>query len=992
MNIEDIVASLDGVFQPSKRKARPYRSRRGRRVLHSYRSESLEDRCLLALVGLDLGVGGSTPTNWTPHAGTGSASLSGLIDESGSTTLINVAIAVDSQPGETANFLPPADELPLHSQSLAGIDGAYADSGNIEFTFSGLTASVLYEIYVFGGGTNPAAASNQVTISGGGTSFSFEQPHDEQQLIVNRKRGDMTLPLGSYAEFMTADASGEILVRVDNGGAEPTQFFGVAGIAIQQATPGEVRLDDLTVDEGAGTASVIARLTSPANGSVTLTLATADGTATAGQDYQSNNAQVTIPDGATFATGTLNVAITDDQSIEPDETFRVFVQSVTAGSVTDSSDSGTISIVDNDSRISLSFGATSISEGAGIAATIGTASRNTGTALPLDVTLKSSDVTAANVVGTVTIPAGETSVIFSVVALDDVFVDGTQTAIITASAVDHRSASVSVDVTDDDVPTLTLTAADPSVGEADGTSITSGTVSRNTGTSGPLQVMLMSDDTTEINVAQTVTIPANEMSVSFSIDAVDDSEVDGEQTTTVIASAPGFIDGSHVIVVSDNDGAVTGQKWHDLNGDGIKDADEPGLDGWMLQLLSDAGVVVAETSTGSVDVNNDGQIDAFTESGLYSLTTVAGAWSILEVQQQGWRQTTQSADSQAALLYDLDQQLNLRFTGNYFEDWGRRGEKWMLSSDGWYYITPDGNLYQWDRESQVPLLGQLVATLSPHVHENPMLLHDALPPDFTVVTFAGGETVMGMDFGIIPTGRIEGRSWNDIDADHIRTATEPWLNGWTVHLEDAAGNIVASTLTADVDRDNDELIDPVTESGWYSFDAIVPGNYRVNQISQPQWQMADTGGQHAQQAYALDQQLDFLHPAYSFFDWGGLRETWFWSRRESWHFITPDGSLYRWDGSSVESLTGTMVAQFDSQYWERPGLIYDAADPDPDPFRFSIVGQTLRDVDFGNTFGQDGSGTGNLAVTYRGSTVTVFGDERANSMTVYSDSQGRVIV
>ncbi|MCP4512686.1 MAG: hypothetical protein GY826_40530, partial [Fuerstiella sp.] len=193
------------------------------------------------------------------------------------------------------------------------------------------------------------------------------------------------------------------------------------------------------------------------------------------------------------------------------------------------------------------------------------------------------------------------------------------------------------------------------------------------------------------------------MSVSFSIDAVDDSEVDGEQTTTVIASAPGFIDGSHVIVVSDNDGAVTGQKWHDLNGDGIKDADEPGLDGWMLQLLSDAGVVVAETSTGSVDVNNDGQIDAFTESGLYSLTTVAGAWSILEVQQQGWRQTTQSADSQAALLYDLDQQLNLRFTGNYFEDWGRRGEKWMLSSDGWYYITPDGNLYQWDRESQVPL-------------------------------------------------------------------------------------------------------------------------------------------------------------------------------------------------------------------------------------------------------------------------------------------------
>ncbi len=250
MNRQNIIAFLAEVFQRPKRKSRPYRSQHGRRVSHSYRSESLEDRCLLALVGIDLGVGGSTPTNWTPYAGTGSASLTGLIDETGSTTLINVAIAVDIQPGRTSDFRPPANELPLHNQSLAGIDGAYANSGNIEFTFTGLTASALYEIYVFGGDTNPAAASNRVTISGGGTSFSFEQPHDEQQLIVNRKRGDSTLPLDSYAEFMTADASGEILVRVDNGGAQPTQFFGVAGIAIQQATLGEVRIDDLTVDEG----------------------------------------------------------------------------------------------------------------------------------------------------------------------------------------------------------------------------------------------------------------------------------------------------------------------------------------------------------------------------------------------------------------------------------------------------------------------------------------------------------------------------------------------------------------------------------------------------------------------------------------------------------------------------------------------------------------------------------------------------------------------
>ncbi|MEO2025309.1 MAG: hypothetical protein ABGZ23_05435 [Fuerstiella sp.] len=314
----------------------------------------------------------------------------------------------------------------------------------------------------------------------------------------------------------------------------------------------------------------------------------------------------------------------------------------------------------------------------------------------------------------------------------------------------------------------------------------------------------------------------------------------------------------------------------------------------------------------------------------------------------------------------------------------------MQSSDGWHYITPDGNLYQWDRESRVPLLGQLVAQVSPHIHENTPLLHDALPPNFAVVTFAAGETVNGIDFDNIPTGRIEGRSWNDLNADHLRTTNEPWLNGWTVHLEDSDGNIVASTLTADVDRDNDGQIDPETESGWYSFDAIGLGSYRVNQVTQPQWKMADVGGEFAQQAYALDQLLDFRRPTTSFFDWGGLQENWFWSLHESWHYITPDGSLYQWDGSSAESLTGSLVAQFDSQYWERPGLIYDAADPDP--FRFTILGQSERNVNFGNTFGLDGFGEGNVTVTIQGTTVTVSGDERANSLAVYGDSHGRVIV
>ena len=437
-------------------------------------------------------------------------------------------------------------------------------------------------------------------------------------------------------------------------------------------------------------------------------------------------------------------------------------------------------------------------------------------------------------------------------------------------------------------------------------------------------------------------------------------------------------------------GAVSGQKWHDLNADGIKDTNEPGLDGCSIQLLDESGTVVVETLTESVDLNNDGKIDPFTESGHYSITANAGTWRIGEVQQLGWQQTTRDPDSSTSLFYSLDQRLSFNFTGKYFENWGGLGEKWILSSAGWHYVKPNGDLFQWDGKSRVPLLGQLVAQTSPRLHEHPTLLHDALPPVPTTIHIQNDETIHGVDFGNIPTGSIAGRTWNDINADRVRTTNEPWLNGWAVHLEDSAGNVVATTFSSDVDQNNDGRIDPETESGWYSFNSIVPGDFRVSETTKLNWTLPVATGQLADKAFAMDQELDFRHPVRSFFNWGGLREKWFWSRRESWHYVLPDGGLYRWDGSSARSLSGTLIAQFESEYWERPALIYNAQNPDR--FDFSIIGQKLRDIDFGNVFSLDGSGAGDLNLAVRGTTVTVSGNEQANSLAVYGDSQGHVLI
>ena len=64
-------------------------------------------------------------------------------------------------------------------------------------------------------------------------------------------------------------------------------------------------------------------------------------------------------------------------------------------------------------------------------------------------------------------------------------------------------------------------------------------------------------------------------------------------------------------------GSITGRMFEDLDGDGVQDANEPGLDGWRVS-LQHMGGLFSVTTTRSIDLNHDGQIDPAIESGLYS--------------------------------------------------------------------------------------------------------------------------------------------------------------------------------------------------------------------------------------------------------------------------------------------------------------------------------------------------------------------------------------
>src|SRR5439155_222492 len=82
---------------------------------------------------------------------------------------------------------------------------------------------------------------------------------------------------------------------------------------------------------------------------LTFHYATADGTATAGSDYQAASGTLTIPAGQT--SGTITVLVNGDTIPEPNETFRVYLSSPTNANLTIGYATGTI--VDDEPRISI---------------------------------------------------------------------------------------------------------------------------------------------------------------------------------------------------------------------------------------------------------------------------------------------------------------------------------------------------------------------------------------------------------------------------------------------------------------------------------------------------------------------------------------------------------------------------------------------------------------------------------------------------------------
>ena len=131
-------------------------------------------------------------------------------------------------------------------------------------------------------------------------------------------------------------------------------------------------------------------------------------------------------------------------------------------------------------------------------------------------------------------------------------------------------------------------------------------------------------------------------------------------------------------------------------------------------------------------------------------------------------------------LAQLDSELELRTTTNDFQNWLGRNERWLWGAAGWYFITPDGTLHQWQEGTE----SRVIAQLAPTVHTDLTLLTMAaervVPPQQETRDRQLAETAIVLDteLGLRSTGNT---------FDNWLGRQERWLwgqSGWYFLLPD----------------------------------------------------------------------------------------------------------------------------------------------------------------------------------------------------------------
>ena len=377
-------------------------------------------------------------------------------------------------------------------------------------------------------------------------------------------------------------------VRIYNVALTQAQIQADMNTPVGGATPGAGTIQfsaaTYSVGENAGTATVTVTRTGGSSGAVSVTFATSNGTATAPGDYTAVSQTVSFANGDT-ASKTVDISISDDTTVEANETVNLALTSPTGGATLGSPSTAVLTITDNDvapaGTIQFSAATYSVGENAGTATV--TVTRTGGSSGAVSVTFATSNGTATApgdytaVSQTVSFANGDTaSKTVNIPISDDTTVEANETVNLaltspTGGATLGSPSTAVLTITDNDVApagTIQFSAATYSVGENAGTATV--TVTRTGGSSGAVSVTFATSNGTATApgdytaVSQTVSF-ANGDTASKTVDISisDDTTVEANETVNLALTSPtgGATLGSPstaVLTITDNDVAPAG--------------------------------------------------------------------------------------------------------------------------------------------------------------------------------------------------------------------------------------------------------------------------------------------------------------------------------------------------------------------------------------------------------------------------------------------------
>ena len=264
---------------------------------------------------------------------------------------------------------------------------------------------------------------------------------------------------------------------------------------------------------------------------------------------------VTIPGNENSVTA--KIVVTDDISPEIDQ--RVKLMASSKGLVT--AEAFTVITDDDIPVIELEIANDTVSEGAGPYATWGIIRRTGSGEGTLRINISVDVPNAVYFPTSITLSPNEMSKKINIGVIDNALVDGFRDIKVSAAvyisscgcsapAASGGVVSKTMTIIDNDGPAFTLTVDQASFKEG---LDKAGTLSvfRNTAAGSDLEVSLSVNDTSEMWLPATVTIPAGETTLRVPVKTKDDGVEDGNQMVAIKAEAPGFSPGIVYAYVTD---------------------------------------------------------------------------------------------------------------------------------------------------------------------------------------------------------------------------------------------------------------------------------------------------------------------------------------------------------------------------------------------------------------------------------------------------------